>query len=84
VVGVDPNTANDFPSTHPRTPAPSGSTTAIHWPTVSGKQYAIERSASLFPGAWTAIATNTGTGSDMEFDNNNAGKVMFYRVRILP
>ena len=84
VAGVDPNTANDFPSTHPRTPAPSGSTTAIHWPTVSGKQYAIERSASLFPGAWTAIATNTGTGSDMEFDNNNAGKVMFYRVRILP
>ena len=59
-------------------------TTAIHWPTVLGKQYAIERSTTLFSGSWTAIATNTGTGGDMEFDDANTGKVKFYRVRILP
>ena len=84
VAGVDPNVANNFPSVNPRTPVPSGSTTAIHWPTVSGKQYAIERSASLFPGTWTAITTNTGTGTDMEFDDTYSGQVKFYRVRILP
>jgi hypothetical protein len=84
VAGVDPNVANNFPSVNPKTPVPSGSTTAIHWPTVSGKQYAIERSASLFPGSWTTITTNTGTGTDMEFDDSPAGTANFYRVRILP
>ena len=83
VAGVDPNTANNFPSVNPMTPVPSGFTTAIHWPTVSGKQYVIERSTSLFPGNWTAIATNTGTGTDMEFHDNTKGSVYFYRVRIL-
>jgi hypothetical protein len=84
VAGVDPFTANNFPSVNARTPAPSGSTTAIHWPTVKDKQYVIERSSSLFPGAWSAIATNTGTGADMEFDDNTSGQVKFYRVLILP
>jgi hypothetical protein len=84
VAGVDPNVANDFPSVNAKTPVPSGATSAIHWPSVSGKQYAIERAGSLFPGAWTAIATNTGTGTDMEFDDTSAGAVKFYRVRILP
>src|ERR1035437_1714506 len=84
VAGVDPNVANNFPSVNPKTPVPSGSTTAIYWPTVSGKQYAIERSASLFPGSWTTITTNTGTGTDMEFDDSPAGQTQFYRVRILP
>ena len=84
VAGVDPNSANDFPSVNPRIPAPSGSVTAIHWPTVAGKQYVIERSTSLFSGNWTRIATNTGTGTDMEFDDNAPGSVKFYRVLILP
>ena len=84
VAGVDPNVANNFPSVNAVTPVPAGATSAIHWPTVSGKQYAIERSPSLFPGAWSAIATNTGTGTDMEFDDNATGKSQFYRVRILP
>ena len=84
VAGVDPNTANNFPSANPRTPVPSGATAAIHWPTVSGKQYVIELSSSLFSGKWTAIATNTGTGTDMEYDDNSTGAVKFYRVRILP
>ena len=84
VAGVDPNTPNDFPSVNLKTPVPSGATTAIHWPSVSSKQYVILRSSSLFPGNWTTIATNTGTGTDMEFDDNSTGAVKFYRVLILP
>ena len=84
VAGVDPTIPNDFPNTNPKTPVPSGSTAAIHWPTVSGKQYVILRSSSLFPGNWTAIATNTGTGADMEFDDSNNGALKFYRVLIQP
>jgi sugar lactone lactonase YvrE len=83
VAGVDPNVANDFPSVNVKTP-PAGATAAIHWPSVSGKQYVILRSASLFPGHWTAIATNTGTGTDMEFDDTTGGPTRFYRVQILP
>ena len=49
-----------------------------------GKKYAIERSTSLFPGNWTAIATNTGTGGELEYVDPPAGQVKFYRVRILP
>jgi len=84
IAGTDPTDPNAFPRLNSRTPAPAGSTVAVHWPTVSGKQYVIERSASLFPGAWTAIATITGTGTDMEFDDNPGGKPSFYRVRIQP
>ena len=84
VAGVDPNTPNDFPSLNPKTPVPAGATAAIHWPTVSGKQYVILRSSSLFPGSWTAIATNTGTGTDMEFDDTTTSQTRFYRVQILP
>jgi len=83
IAGVDPNTANNFPKVNAKTPAPSG-ISAIHWPTVSGKQYVIERSSALFSGVWSTIATNTGTGTDMEFDDSTAGQVKFYRVRILP
>ncbi len=83
VAGVDPNTPNDFPSLNPKKPVPAGATAAIHWPTVSGKQYVILRSGSLFPGSWSAIATNTGTGTDMEFDDTTAGQTRFYRVQIL-
>ena len=84
IAGVDPSAANNFPSVKSKSPVPSGSSSAIHWPTVSGKQYVIERSTSLFPGVWSAISTNTGTGADTEFDDNYAGAVKFYRVRILP
>ena len=84
VAGVDPNTANDFPSTNPVKPTPPGSTMSIHWPSVSGKQYVIERSSAVFSGNWTAISTNTGTGTDMEFDDNSASAANFYRVLIVP
>ncbi|MGA2852788.1 MAG: hypothetical protein ABSE90_01455 [Verrucomicrobiota bacterium] len=84
VAGVDPNTANDFPSLNPNTPPPSGAAMSIYWPTVSGKHYAILSSASLFPGNWTTNATITGNGNTMEFDDSSAGAVKFYRVLILP
>ena len=84
VAGVDPNTPNDFPSVNPNTPPPSGATMSIYWPTVSGKQYAILSSASLFPGNWTTNAVLTGTGANMEFDDHFAGTGKFYRVLILP
>ena len=85
VAGVDPNTPNDFPSLNPKTPLPPGVTAAIYWPTVSGIRYVILHSSSLFPDSnWTAIATNTGTGMDMEFDDTITGQTQFYRVQILP
>ena len=84
VAGVDPNTPNDFPSLNPNTLPPSGAAMSIYWPTVSGKQYAILSSASLFPGNWTTNTIITGTGANMEFDDNSTGTVKFYRVLILP
>ncbi len=84
IAGTDPTDPTAYPRLKSKTPAPSGSTFAIHWPTVAARQYVIERSASLFPGVWTTLGTNTGTGGDMEFDDSNNGQVSFYRVLILP
>ncbi len=84
IAGVDPEIANDFPSVNPKSSVPTGYSSAVHWPSVNGKQYVIERSTSLFSGSWSVITTNTGTGGDMEFDDTNTSGVKFYRVRILP
>ena len=84
VAGVDPNTPNDFPSLNPLTPPSSGAAMSIYWPTVSGKQYQILSSASLFPGTWTTNAIVTGNGDNMEFDDNTGGPQKYYRVQILP
>ena len=84
VAGVDPNTPNDFPSLNPLTPPSSGAAMSIYWPTVSGKQYEILSSASLFPGTWTTNAIVTGNGGSMEFDDNTGGPQKYYRVQILP
>ena len=85
LAGVDPTVANDFPSVNPKTPVPSGSAAAIHWSTVSGKQYAVLSSPSLFPGNWTTNAIVNGTGTDIEWDDTSVGgKGKFYRVLILP
>ncbi len=83
IAGVDPKTANNFPSVNPQTPATPGFNTTIRWPTVSGKQYVIERATDLFIGDWTIMKTNNGTGIDMTFDDLTKG-THFYRVRILP
>ncbi len=84
IAGVDPNVANDFPSTTPKTPVPAGSTTAITWPSVPNKQYVIMRANSLYGGSWSILSTNTGTGGTMEFDDVSTAKATFYRVQILP
>ena len=84
VAGVDPNTPNDFPSLNSTTTPAPGANMGIYWPTVSGKQYAILSSASLFPGNWTTNTIVTGTGANMEFDDNPSGTAKFYRVLILP
>lgn len=84
VAGVDPMVSGNFPSVNSKSTVPPGYTAAFHWPTVTGKKYAIERSSSLFPGSWSSIATNTGTGADMEFNDNAVGSSRYYRVRILP
>jgi hypothetical protein len=84
VAGTDPTDPSAYPHLLPTTPTLPGATAAIHWPSVSGKQYVVERSASLFPGSWTAIATNNGTGAVVEFDDSTSANVRFYRVRILP
>jgi hypothetical protein len=56
----------------------------IHWPSVFGKQYVIERSANLFAPAWTPVSTNNGTGTEMEIHDSSGGNTRFYRVRVLP
>ena len=84
VAGVDPNTPNNFPSLNPATTPGPGAVMSIYWPTVSGKQYAILSSASLFPGNWTTNTVVTGTGANMEFDDSSTGAAKFYRVLIMP
>ena len=84
VAGTDPTRSQRFSKLESPNPAPAGAAAAIYWPTVSGKQYVIERSASLFPGNWTTIAIVTGTGTNMEFDDSTGASARFYRVRILP
>ena len=84
VAGVDPSTPNNFPGLKPNTPPPSGAHASIYWPTVSGKQYQILSSASLFPGTWTTNATVTGNGDNMLYNDSSAGAQKFYRVQILP
>ena len=84
IAGVDPGSANNFPKLNPKSAVTAGYTASIHWPSVSGKKYAIERSATLFNGSWSILTTNTGTGGDMGYDDTTTNKVKFYRVRILP
>jgi hypothetical protein len=56
----------------------------IHWPSVAGKHYLIERSTSLYGPGWSPIATITGSGADMEFHDTTGGTVRFYRVQVTP
>jgi hypothetical protein len=84
LAGVNPNVANNFPSTTVRTPVPAGYNTSIQWPSVNGRQYVIMRASDLFHGPWTILSTNNGTGSQMEFDDTDTDPVKFYRVEIRP
>ncbi|MGA3268343.1 MAG: hypothetical protein ABSE16_16150 [Verrucomicrobiota bacterium] len=84
VAGVNPNAPNDFPSTSIQAPPSAGVAPAIQWPSVYGVQYVVLRSTSLFPGSWTTISTNVGTGAMMNFNDATASQAGFYRVQILP
>ena len=42
----------------------------------------IERSPSLSTPIWTSIATNSGTGTIMEFHDTAGGGARFYRVSV--
>jgi hypothetical protein len=54
----------------------------ISWPSVSGKQYVIERSPGLSAPIWTAVGTNSGTGTIMEYHDSSGGGIRFYRVQV--
>jgi len=54
----------------------------IHWPSVLGKTYVVERASSLYSPVWTAVSTNIGTGTDMQIDDTDGGNTRFYRVRV--
>jgi hypothetical protein len=62
--------------------AAQSQTRSITWPSVAGKTYVIQRSTLLFPPQWTSMATNTGTGTTMEFDDATGGKIYVYRVQV--
>jgi hypothetical protein len=64
--------------------AQQGQDCVIHWPSVAGKHYLIERSTSLYGSAWTPVSTNTGSGADMEFHDTTGGNIRFYRVHVTP
>lgn len=52
----------------------------LYWPSVSGKTYIVKRSPTLFPGQWTAISTNIGTGTYMEIHDTSGGATRYYEV----
>jgi hypothetical protein len=85
VAGTDPTDAKSLlRAATDRAAAQSAQDSVIRWPSVAGRHYIIERSASVYGNGWTQIATLTGTGADMEFHDTAGGKVRFYRVSVAP
>jgi hypothetical protein len=85
VAGTDPtDPASVLRVSTAQAGAQPGQVRVVRWPSVVGKVYVIERSPSLYGANWVPVSTNTGTGTDMEFDDNNTGMTFFYRVRIQP
>jgi hypothetical protein len=85
VAGTDPTSAQSLltVSTH-QSAAVQTQDCVVHWPSVSGKTYIIERSSSIFQPIWIPVSTNNGTGADMDFHDTTGGTVRFYRVRVAP
>jgi hypothetical protein len=54
----------------------------ISWPSAIGKQYVIERSPCLSTPIWTAVGTNSGNGTIMEYHDLSGGGIRFYRVYV--
>lgn len=83
VAGLDPTDPKSKLTAGTDQPmAQSPQDSVIYWPSVQGKQYVIQRSSSLFPGAWSSISTNNGTGGNMEIHDASGGNARFYRVSV--
>ena len=83
VAGLDPTDPKSKLTAGTDQPmAQSPQDSVIYWPSVQGKQYVIQRSASLFPGTWNSISTNTGTGGNMEIHDSSISGNRYYRVGV--
>jgi sugar lactone lactonase YvrE len=83
VAGTDPTDPKSYLFTGTdQSMAQSQQDSVIYWPSMQGKQYVIQCSPGLFPGSWTSISTNTGTGGNMEIHDASGGGVRFYRVQV--
>jgi len=85
LAGTDPTDSKSvlLVGTHQAT-ATQSQDCVVHWPSVAGKNYIIERSSSVFAPIWSQVSTSVGTGSDMEYHDTTGGPVRFYRVRVAP
>jgi hypothetical protein len=85
IAGTDPTDPKSvLTASTDQAAAQSGQDCVIHWPSVAGKTYLIERSTSLYGTNWAPVSTSTGTGADMEFHDTTGGGVRFYRVQVTP
>lgn len=57
----------------------------LHWQTVAGKQYVIERTENAAGGNWAQVSgTIVGTGTDAEYSDSQTGsRSFFYRVKLI-
>jgi hypothetical protein len=91
------NNANEFAAgTDPNDPASlleitglafTGQDVTIGFPTVSGRSYRVEKSATLSDGSWLTVASPVpGTGGAVEITDSGARSQprWFYRIAVLP
>lgn len=81
VAGTDPTDPTSYLYVAAN-PVASGQPNSVQWPSVAGKQYAIQRSATLFSPTWTPVTTVTGTGATMQFNDTVTGQAYFYRIQV--
>ena len=83
--GTDPNDCKSNLKLNSGRDSTGANGIVIKWPSAVGKRYVVEVSPTLYGPLWTPIATNIGTGWDIEYrDTQTAPGVRFYRVRLLP
>ena len=84
LAGTDPTDPTSFFKNIGTDPsaAQQPSDCVISWPSVSGKQYVIERSPSLSTPIWIPVSTNSGNGTIMEYHDSSGGGIRFYRVQV--